>query len=52
LTVELADALYATGCDDGTLGTARGALFVDFHREAATLEDAIRAAIEDVRTAG
>lgn len=52
LTVELADALYAAGCDDGTPGTANGVLFVDFHREAATLEEAIRSAIEDVRAAG
>ena len=52
LTPELADALFAAGCDDGTPGTANGVLFVDFHREAATLEDAIRSAIEDVRTAG
>ena len=52
LTVELADALFAASCDDGTPGTANGVLFVDFHREAATLEDAIRSAIEDVRTAG
>lgn len=52
LTVELTDALYAAGCDDGTPGTANGVLFVDFHREAAALEDAIRSAIEDVRRAG
>ena len=52
LTVELADALYAAGCDDGTPGTANGVLFVDFHREAATLEDAIRSAIENVKAAG
>ena len=52
LTPDLADALYAAGCDDGTPGTANGMLFVGFHREAATLEDAICSAIEDVRRAG
>ena len=52
LTPGLADALFAAGCDDGTPGSAKGVLFIDFHREAATLEDAIRSAIEDVRTVG
>ena len=52
LTPGLADALFAAGCDDGTPGTANGVLVIDFHREAASLEDAIRSAIEDVRTAG
>ena len=52
LTVGLADALYAAGCDDGTPGTANGVLVVDLHREAATLEEAICSVIEDVRTAG
>ncbi len=52
LTPDLTDALFAAGCDDGTPGTTSGVLFVDFHREAATLEDAIRSAIEDVRAAG
>ena len=52
LTLDLADALFAAGCDDGTPGTTNGVLFIDFHREAATIEDAIRSAIADVRTAG
>ena len=52
LTEELADALFAAGCDDGTPGTCHGVFSVDFHREAVSLEDAIRSAIEDVKTAG
>ena len=52
LTPELADALFVAGCDDGTPGTANGVLFVDFHREAAMIEDAIRSAIADVGKAG
>ena len=49
---DLADALFAAGCDDGTPGTCNGVFSIDFHREAATLEEAIRSAIEDVKTAG
>ena len=52
LTDDLADALFAVGCDDGTPGTCNGVFSIDFHREAATLEEAIRSAIEDVRIAG
>ncbi|HEY7494982.1 MAG TPA: hypothetical protein VIH59_28255 [Candidatus Tectomicrobia bacterium] len=52
LTDDLADALFAAGCDDGTPGTCNGVFSIDFHREAASLEAAIRLAIEDVRTAG
>jgi len=52
LTEDLADALFAAGCDDGTPGTCKGVFAIDFHREAPSLEAAIRSAIEDVRTAG
>ena len=52
LTEDLADALFAAGCDDGTPGTCNEVLSIDFHREAPSLEEAIRSAIEDVRTAG
>jgi hypothetical protein len=52
LTEDLADTLFAAGCDDGTPGTCNGVFSIDFHREAATLEEAIRSAIEDVKTAG
>ena len=52
LTEDLADALFAAGCDDGTPGTCHGVFSIDFHREAVSLEAAIRSAIADVRTAG
>jgi hypothetical protein len=52
LTDDIADALFAAGCDDGTPGTCHGVFSIDFHREAASLEAAIRSAIENVRTAG
>src|ERR671925_168918 len=52
LTEEIADELFEAGCDDGTPGTCNGVFSIDFHREAVSLEEAIRSAIEDVRTAG
>jgi hypothetical protein len=52
LTDDLADALFAAGCDDGTPGTCNGVFSIDFHREAMSLEEAMRSAIEDVRAAG
>lgn len=52
LTDGLADALFEAGCDDGTPGTCNGVFSIDFHRQAASLEEAIRSAIENVRTAG
>jgi len=52
LTDELADKLFAAGCDDGTPGMCSGSTVIDFHRAAASLEDAIRTAIADVSSAG
>ena len=52
LTDEMADALFAAGCDDGTPGTCNGVLSIDFHREADSLEEAIRSAIANVQSAG
>jgi hypothetical protein len=52
LTDDTADALFAAGCDDGTPGTCNGVFSIHFHRKAASLEEAIRSAIEDVRTGG
>ena len=52
LTDDLADALFAAGCDDGTPGTCHGVFSIDFHREAVSLEEAIRSAIADIKTAG
>jgi len=52
LTEELGDALFAAGCDDGSPGSCEGVVTIDFHREAETLEAAIRSAIADVQKAG
>lgn len=52
LTDEVADSLFAAGCDDGSPGTCEGVFTIDFHREADSLEDAIRSAVANVRSAG
>ena len=52
LTEDIADALFEAGCDDGTPGTCNEVFSIDFHREASSLEEAIRSAIGNVRTAG
>jgi hypothetical protein len=46
-----ADRLYGT-INDGTIATISGVPQISFHREAASLELAIRSAIGDVRKAG
>ena len=48
---EQAEKLYGT-FNDGTISTIAGVPQVHFHRESASLEDAIRSAIVDVRSAG
>ncbi len=52
LTEEIADELFEAGCNDGTPGTSGGVFSIDFRREAGSLEEAIRSAIRDVRSAG
>jgi hypothetical protein len=52
LTEEIADELFAAGCDDATPGTSRGVFSIDFHREADSLEEAIRSAMINVKSAG
>lgn len=52
LTEDMADTLFEAGCDDGTPGTCNGVFSIDFHREANSLEEAIRSAIANVRAAG
>lgn len=48
---EEADRLYGT-LDDGTISTIAGVPQIHFHREAGSLEEALRSAIGDVRSAG
>ena len=46
------DGLYEAGCDDGTVVTREGVTYVAFDREAGSLEEAIRSAATQVKTAG
>jgi hypothetical protein len=52
LTEDMADALFEAGCEDGTPGACNGVWLIDFHREANSLEEAIRSAIANIRSAG
>jgi hypothetical protein len=52
LSVAECDALYEAGCDDGTIVTRNRVTFIAFDRKAASLEEAIRSATADVRSAG
>ena len=45
------DRLYEM-MNDGTISTLAGVPQIHFHREAASLEEALRSAIGDVRSAG
>lgn len=45
-------ALYEAGCDDGTISTSGQITRIEFCRDAATLEEAIRSAIGNVNAAG
>jgi hypothetical protein len=51
-TLDMADQLYAAGCDDATVGASEGVVHVEFMREASNLRDAIDSAIANVRKAG
>ena len=52
MTEELADRLFEAGCDDGTPGLCCGVPVISFHRDAESLEAAIRSAVADVQKAG
>jgi len=52
ITEELADRLFDAGCDDGTPGTYCGTPYISFHREADSLESAIRSAVANVQKTG
>ncbi len=47
-----ANRLYEAGCADGSISTSGGVTRMDFHRQASSLEEAIRSAIGDVQAAG
>jgi len=46
------DRFFAAGCGDATVAFMRGAIVLQFSREAETLEAAIASALADVRAAG
>jgi hypothetical protein len=49
---EDAATLYEAGCADGSISTSGGVTRIDFHRQAPSLEEAIRSAIGNVQAAG
>ena len=46
------ESLYEAGCDDGTIVSRNKVTFIVFDRKADSLEQAIRSASADVRSAG
>jgi len=52
LTDQLVEDLYDAGCDDGSPSSRAGVIMVTLHREAESLEQAIRSGIADVQKAG
>ena len=52
ITQDAANALYEAGCDDASPASCDGAVWVTFHREAHSLDAAIRSAVSDVQKAG
>ena len=52
LSNEECEALYESGCDDGTIVAHNKTAYIAFDRKAASLEQAIRSATADVRAAG
>ncbi len=46
------DALFEAGCDDSTILSRDGRVYLGFDRYADSLLDAVRSAVADVRSAG
>ncbi|HHR5881505.1 TPA: helix-turn-helix transcriptional regulator [Providencia alcalifaciens] len=51
-TEGLADALYSNGCDDALICYYGSSVYIEFDREAESLDLAIQSAINDIETAG
>lgn len=49
-TPGLEDSLYEAGCDDALINFRNGAVYLDFEREASSLELAVMSAIKDVES--
>lgn len=52
ITTDLENALYEHGCDDATLSQSHQRLWLDVTREACSFEEAVLAAVQDVRRVG
>ncbi|MEX0819373.1 MAG: hypothetical protein WD070_07260 [Pirellulaceae bacterium] len=52
MTEDMAEALYASGCDDCLPGSSDGQCHAAFDREAASLEVAVASAVDNIRAAG
>lgn len=50
-TSHLEDSLYESGCSDALIHFRSGAVYLEFCREASTLDEAITSAIKDVKSA-
>ena len=46
------DALYEAGCDDALIAVVNDTMFMDFHRDGLSFQDAVRSASHDVELAG
>jgi hypothetical protein len=51
-TQNLEDNLYEAGCDDALINYRSGTVYLEFDREASSLEDAVISAIKDVNSSG
>jgi hypothetical protein len=49
---DLADGLFAAGCDDATPASCGGTAWIHFDREAPSLEEAIGRAVAQVQSVG
>ncbi len=47
----LEDSFYESGCDDAIINFKNGVVYLEFDREATSLEEAVISAIKDVRSA-
>jgi len=52
ITDAAANALFEAGCDDASPASSDGVVWITFHREANSLDAAIRSAMADVQQAG
>ena len=51
LTPEIFDALFEAGCDDATMSSRDGIVWLDFRRTESSPEKALASAVRDVRKA-